>query len=256
MGIKPTARGFCGPARRQSLRVPAGAEWRQATRRVAGINRSHPEESMNKKSGLGRSLTLLAAAAASALVTLPAAAQSGDTGNWLVRGRALYLDSANKDSTGLGLSVNNKLFPEVDISWFATPNLAVELILTYPQKHDIRSNGVVIGELKHLPPTLLGQYHFTGLGGFRPYVGAGLNVTFISGVKFVPAVQAALNPRVEKRSVGFAVQAGVDVPVGGWLLNVDVKKVRLEADIFAGSTKAGVFKIDPTLFSVGLGKRF
>jgi outer membrane protein len=195
--------------------------------------------------------------AALALAALSPLAQAQDTGSWLVRGRALYLDSANKDSTGLGLSVNNKTFPEVDITYFYTPNLAVELVLTYPQKHDIRSNGANIGSLKHLPPTLSLQYHFTDLGGFRPYVGAGLNYTRFSAVKFVPAVVTALNPSIEKDSFGLSLQAGFDVPMGGgWLFNVDVKKVKLEADVFAGPNKAGTFKVDPTLFSLGVGKRF
>lgn len=194
--------------------------------------------------------------ALAALSAGSAFAQAVDTGNWLIRGRALYLDSANKDSTGLNLSVNNKTFPEVDVTYFFTPNLAAELVLTYPQKHDIRSGSTVIGELKQLPPTLMLQYHFTGLSGFRPYVGAGLNATFLSDVTFTPAVQAALNPSLEDRSLGLALQLGVDVPVGGWLLNFDVKTVQMEFDVYAGATKAGTFKVDPTLFSVGLGKRF
>lgn len=195
--------------------------------------------------------------AALALAALAPVAQAQDTGNWIVRGRALYLDSANKDSTGLGLSVNNKTFPEVDFTYFYTPNVAVELILTYPQKHDIRSNGSNIGTLKHLPPTLSLQYHFTDLGSFRPYLGLGLNYTRFSDVSFSPAVVTALNPSIEKDSYGVSLQAGVDVPLGGgWLFNVDVKKVKLEADVFSGATKAGTFKVDPVLFSVGFGKRF
>ena len=43
---------------------------------------------------------------------------------------------------------------------------------------------------------------------------------------------------------------------GGWLLNLDVKKVSLKTDVFSGSTKAGTFKVDPLLVSVGVGKRF
>lgn len=183
-------------------------------------------------------------------------AQAQDSGNWIVRGRALYLDSANKDSTGLGLSVNNKTFPEVDISYFFTPNIAAELILTYPQKHDLRSNGTTIGSLKHLPPTVTLQYHFPG-GAARPYVGAGLNITNFSAVKFSPAVQTALKPGIDHMSYGLALQAGVDVPVGGgWLVNLDVKKVQIKTDVYSSGVKAGTFKVDPTLVSVGFGKRF
>ncbi len=102
--------------------------------------------------------TLLAIAALTALTSGAAMAQQQD-GNWMVRVRAVHLDSANKDSTGLGLSINNKTMPEFDISYFFTPNIAAELILTYPQKHDVRSSalGGKIGTLKHLPPTLLAQ---------------------------------------------------------------------------------------------------
>ena len=196
-----------------------------------------------------------AVAAAAVFATLPAAAQ--DTGNWIVRARALYLDSANKDNTGLDLSVNNKTFPEVDITYFFSPNLAAELILTYPQKHDLRAGGTDIGSLKHLPPTLSLQYHFTGFGGFGPYLGAGLNYTRLSSVNFDPAVVAALDPSVDKNSFGLALGAGVDVPMGGgWLLNLDVKKVQIRTDVSSFGTKVGTFKVDPTLWSIGFGKRF
>jgi outer membrane protein len=194
--------------------------------------------------------------AALALAAAAPLAHAQDSGNWIVRGRVLHLDAANKDSTGLGLSVNNKTFPEVDISHFFAPNLAAELILTYPQKHDLLSNGANIGSLKHLPPTVTVQYHIP-VAGSRVYLGAGLNYTRFSSVKFAPAVVTALNPSIDKNSFGLALQAGVDVPVGGgWLLNLDVKKVSLKTDVFSGSTKAGTFKVDPLLVSVGVGKRF
>lgn len=183
-----------------------------------------------------------------ALGTAPVA-QAADTGPWLVRVRALNLDAANKDNTGLRLSVNDKTFPEVDISYFLSPNVALELVLTYPQKHDVRAGGTNIGSLKHLPPTLSAQYHFTGLG-FRPYVGAGVNATFFSDVQLPPGVS------IDKSSFGLAVGAGVDIPVGNLLLNFDVKKVQIKTDVKAGGNTLGTFKVDPLLFSVGLGWRF
>ena len=195
--------------------------------------------------------------AAAVMALAPLAASAQDTGNWLIRGRVLHLDPANKDSTGLNLSVNSKVFPEVDISYFFTPNFAAELVLTYPQKHDIRSGATKIGTLKHLPPTLSLQYHVSGLSGFRPYVGAGVNYTNFSSVRWVPAVGAALGPNVDRSSFGLALQAGVDVPVGGgWLLNLDVKKVQIRTDVSSFGAKVGEFKVDPLLVSIGVGKRF
>ena len=205
-----------------------------------------------------KNFALAAVATLAFAVAAPAAlAQGSDTGPWLVRARALHLDSANKDSTGLNLSVNNKTFLEVDVSYFFTPNFAAELVLTYPQKHTLYSNGGKIGTLKHLPPTLLAQYHLTSLGAFRPYVGVGLNATNFSDVKFEPAVVAALSPNVKRMSYGAAFQAGFDYAVGGgWQLNFDVKKVQIKTDVYAGTAKAGTFKIDPLLVSAGVGLRF
>ena len=199
--------------------------------------------------------TLLAAAALCALTSGAAMAQNyPQDGKWMVRARAVHLDSANKDSTGLDLSVNNKMIPELDISYFFTPNFAAELILTYPQKHDVRAGGAKIGSLKHLPPTLLAQYHFTNLGAFKPYVGAGINYTRFSSVKFDPAVDAALNPSVKKNSFGPALQIGFDYALDkNWSINFDVKKVYIDTNVSGG---IGKFKVDPVLVGVGLGYRF
>ena len=200
--------------------------------------------------------SLLAVAAVCAMTSGAAFAQQAE-GPWLVRVRAVNLDSANKDSTGLDLSVNNKVIPELDISYFFTPNIAAELILTYPQKHDLRSGGADIGSLKHLPPTLLAQYHFTNFGGFKPYVGVGINYTNFSSVNFDPAVQAALNPSIKRNSWGAALQVGFDIPLTKQLsLNFDVKKVYIKTDVYSGDVKAGTFKVDPVLVGVGLGYRF
>ena len=202
--------------------------------------------------------TLLAAAALCALTSGAAMAQNyPQDGKRMVRARAVHLDSANKDSTPLDLSVNNKMIPELDISYFFTPNFAAELILTYPQKHDVRAGGAKIGSLKHLPPTLLAQYHFTNLGAFKPYVGAGINYTRFSSVKFDPAVDAALNPSVKKNSFGPALQIGFDYALDkNWSINFDVKKVYIKTDVRSFGTKVGTFKVDPLLVGVGLGYRF
>ena len=203
--------------------------------------------------------TLLAAAALCALTSGAAMAQNyPQDGKWMVRARAVHLDSANGGAAGdKGVSVNDKWIPELDISYFFTPNLAAELILTYPQKHDVRLNGAKIGTLKHLPPTLLAQYHFTQLGAFKPYVGVGINYTRFSSVKFDPAVDAALNPSVKKNSFGPALQIGFDYALDkNWSINFDVKKVYIKTDVRSFGTKVGTFKVDPVLVGVGLGYRF
>ena len=184
-------------------------------------------------------------------------AQQVTEGPWMVRARAVHLDSSNSDSTGLGLSINDKWLPEFDVTYFYNKNLAVELILTVPQKQTISASGTNIGSLKHLPPTLTAQYHFTDLGGFKPYLGAGVNYTRFSSVRFDSDVNAALSPSIDRNSFGWALQAGVDIPLSRNLyLNVDVKKVQIKTDVSSFGGKVGEFKVNPVLFGVGLGWRF
>jgi outer membrane protein len=196
-------------------------------------------------------LSALALAAAS-LISTQAYAQAKE-GPWMVRVRAVNLASANTDSTGLGLTVNDIVLPEVDISYFFSPNLAVELILTVPQEHKVSSTAVggAIGTLSHLPPTLLVQYHFP-MNGFKPYVGAGINYT-----KFTTTDLLGGGATLNSSSTGGALQVGVDVPLSGNMyFNFDVKKVLIGTDVYVGGVNKGSFKVDPLLVGVGLGWRF
>jgi outer membrane protein len=217
--------------------------------RFSNVFRESPvfisKEHMMKKS-------LLTLAALCALAAGPVQAQSSE-GPWMVRVRAVQLQSANDDSTGLGLSINDKVIPEVDISYFFTRNIAAELVLTVPQKHTLNSTAVGgdIGTLKHLPPTLLLQYHFDA-PGYKPYVGAGLNYTRFSSVNLTVA-----GADIERKSVGGALQVGVDIPLARNLyLNLDLKKVYIGTNVSLNGVKQGTFKVDPLLVGVGLGWRF
>lgn len=193
---------------------------------------------------------VLAATLLCSLVAGTAMAQQAAEGPWMVRARAVHLNSANGDSTGLGLAINDKWMPEVDVSYFFNKNVALELVLTVPQKHTLSSRGTAIGTLKHLPPTLMAQYHFDATG-FKPYVGAGVNYTRFSSVSLPAGVD------IKRNSWGPALQAGVDIPVGGNMyLNLDVKKVYIRTDVSAGGVGLGKFKVDPVLFGLGLGWRF
>ena len=179
-------------------------------------------------------------------------------GPWLVRARVVQIDTANKSAPvgGVGASdrihVSDKTIPEIDISYFFTPNIAAELILTYPQKHDVKLDGAKIGTFKHLPPSLLLQYHFTNSTPFKPYVGAGINYTRISSVNLLNG-----GADLENDSFGYAVQAGLDYAIDkNWSLNFDVKKVQIRSDVFIGGAKASRVKVDPVLLGVGVGYRF
>ena len=189
---------------------------------------------------------ILIAATVGLLVAGSVAAQESP---WLVRARAVHLNMAN-DSTIAGLTVNDKTIGEVDVSYFFSNNIAAELILTLPQKQAVSLNGD-FGSFKHLPPTLTLQYHFTDFQDFKPYVGAGLNYTKITGDHLSPGYN------LDGHSFGAAIQAGVDVPLTKQLsLNFDVKKVNIKTDVYQNGSKAGTLKLDPVLVGVGVGYRF
>ncbi|QGZ40155.1 outer membrane protein [Pseudoduganella flava] len=183
---------------------------------------------------------------------------SAQESNWLVRARAVHIDPADKADPvgGVGasdrISVENKTIPEVDISYFFTKNIAAELVLTYPQKHEVYLDGKSIGTFKHLPPSLMAQYHFTPEKTISPYLGLGINWTTFSKNKLLNG-QGSL----EHDSFGLAAQAGVDFKLDkNWSLNVDVKKVQIRSDVMIAGTKVSKVKVDPVLLGVGVGYRF
>ncbi|HEX7642820.1 MAG TPA: OmpW family outer membrane protein [Burkholderiaceae bacterium] len=202
--------------------------------------------------------TVAALSLATLFVGAAGSAMAQDNDPWLVRFRAVNISTENNSDpvggTGPGdrITVQNKTIPEVDISYFFTPNIAAELVLTYPQTHDVYLDGSKIGSFKELPPTLLLQYHFLPQGSIDPYVGAGVNYTHISDVNLLNGAGT-----LESHSTGGALQAGVDFKIDkAWSINLDVKKVWIGSDVYAGGAKISAVRINPVLIGLGVGYRF
>lgn len=185
---------------------------------------------------------------------------------WLVRLRALNLQPANKSNAFTALennfasdavTINSKWFPEVDVTYFFTKNIAAELVLTYPQEQTVKLNGTRLGTFKHLPPMLSAQYHFDiPKSPIKPYVGLGVNFTLISDVNLQVA-NTELD--LSDSSFGLSFGAGVDYKVTEKIyVNLDYKHVDLNADVKVKSNgaKLTTVQVDPNLFSVGVGYRF
>jgi outer membrane protein len=183
-----------------------------------------------------------------------AAPVMAEEGPFMVRVRALHMQVDNGNSpavAGAKVEINSKTFPEIDFAYNFTRNIAAELVLTYPQKHDVSLQGSHIGSIKHLPPTLLVQYQFLPGQTCNPYIGAGVNYT-----RFISA-DLPSGITTSKSSSGFAAQVGVDLAIGkNVYLNFDYKHVQIEADILVAGSKLTTLKVDPNLISVGLGWRF
>ena len=82
-----------------------------------------------------------------------------------------------------------------------------------------------IGTFKHLPPTLLAQWHFPDVvPNLKPYVGAGINYMLFFGGDDHNGFQVDLD-----NGFGYVLQAGVDYKLSPTLgLFVDVKKLFLK----------------------------
>ncbi len=220
---------------------------------------------------------------------LPAMHAQAEQGDWVVRLRATHIspnESSQLGSTvnkavgaavmtpGADLKVDSNTIPELDISYYWTKNIATELILALGTRHDVSisgdSAGVVgnqrLGSVNLLPPTLTVQWHFNPDQTFDPYVGAGINATFMldRNLRFESGATAGEKIRLDRSSFGPALQAGIDVNLkDGWLLNADVKYVWLDSDVEMKSattgnrwTKIDALDINPWVVSVGIGKRF
>ena len=194
---------------------------------------------------------LIAALVAASLLSVTAAQAEGQ---FMVRARAVNIDFGNaQNNLAARVEAENRWIPEVDLSYFVTKNIAVELVLTWPQNVDIKVGGTKAGTVKALPPSLLVQYHFTELGAFKPYLGAGVNYTLFSKRNNILAGAA----EIDRSSVGLALQAGFDYSLSkNWSLNVDIKSIKMETDVRVAGAKIGTLGLNPITAGVGVGYRF
>lgn len=221
-----------------------------------------------------------------------------EAGDWVVRLRAAHI-SPDEDSNlkafspashnGITdvtlngeLTVDSNTIPELDISYYVTKNIALELILATGSKHDVKltkttAGGVVpdgslnenLGKVNALPPTLTVQWHFNPDQMIDPYVGAGINYTRFMDKNLRHAGNndagiAGGDIEVDRNSWGPALQVGVDINLkDGWLINADVKKLWIDTDVsfhhgdgFFPKQKIDSLDIDPWVFGIGVGKKF
>lgn len=191
-----------------------------------------------------------------------------EAGEWLFRigGSIVAPDDDNLTNRNLGLEVDVDDGYSLTFTgtYFFTDNWAVELLAAYPFDHDIEVEGAgTVGEVTHLPPTLSAQYHFLPNGKVRPYVGVGVNYTFLFDEDIddlIPGSDLVLD-----NSLGMAAQVGVDFDIGeNMFLNVDVRyididsdaEVRLPAAGGGGKLDLGTVEIDPIVAGVHVGWRF
>lgn len=224
------------------------------------------------------------AALALALGAAQAAHAQDYTGNFMVRVLGTYVVSQDKlnsltsvsglpvtdlKAAGFDAKVSDQAIPAATLTYFLSRNLSMELFCCFTRHHvDLKAPPAFaalsgkVADSWMFPPALTLQYHFDGLGAFKPYLGVGAQ-----WIHFFNEGTGNNSLRASKVSIsdafGVTLQAGLDVAIGnGWYLNADVKKTWL--DTTATWTNSGVtggnivakVDVDPLIVSAGLGYRF
>jgi outer membrane protein len=206
---------------------------------------------------------LVATAALASLAPIATQAQSSSENPWMVRVRAvdvLYQNGQSGAVQDLNVKAKNQWIPEFDVSYFFTKNIAAELVLTWPQQVNITAGqgNANIGKITALPPSLLAQYHFTELGAFKPYVGAGINYTIFGNRQNFPALGNQV--QVDQSSLGFVGQVGMDYMFDkNWGLNLDLKYATISTNVTGTGGLAGAsgkLTLNPWMPAVGITYKF
>lgn len=181
-------------------------------------------------------------------------------------------DSSSNIRGVAGASVNatDAYIPELDISYYLSPNVAAALILG-TSNHTLSANVngarlTDVGSVWALPPTLTVQYHFLPTEAINPYVGVGVNGTLWYGEDAV-TTEIGGKRVISKFDVGPswgpALQAGFDWHItGNWYANVDVKYVLMDVAATVDSPALGAYglkahlALNPWLVGVGVGYKF
>ncbi|MFL1527966.1 OmpW/AlkL family protein [Pseudomonas sp. O230] len=178
-------------------------------------------------------------------------------------GTDLHGKATMSSDTQLGLNFAYML----DSHW------GIELLAATPFEHDVKIKGTTLGpangklgSLKHLPPTLSVVYYpLDAKSVFQPYVGAGINYTWIydEHVGSEASANGFSNFKADN-SWGMAFQVGADYMItDNILLNAQVRYIDIdttatvENNAVAPGTRAKVdVDVDPFIYMVGLGYKF
>lgn len=148
----------------------------------------------------------------------------------------------------------------LNFTYMLSNNIGIELLASTPFSHDVALPGLGdIAELKHLPPTLMGQYYF-GSGAFRPYVGAGINMTLFFDEDFTNDLNGALSDLDIDNSFGLAAQVGMDYQINQhWLMNASIWYLDITTDVdfrLNGDKVSIETNVDPWVYMLSFGYKF
>ena len=161
----------------------------------------------------------------------------------------------------------------LNFAYMITDHVGIELLAATPFEHDVKlkntglpqANGK-LGTLKHLPPTLSVVYYpLDSKSVFQPYVGAGINYTWIydEHVGSRASAEGFDNFRASN-SWGVAWQIGADYMLtDNIMINAQARYIDIDTHAYVNNSAVGDgtrakvnVDVDPFVYMVGLGYKF
>ena len=211
-------------------------------------------------------------------------AQAHQAGDILVRAGAITVNPKADSSTvkvdrgGLaGTDLGGKATMSSDtqlglnFAYMLTDHVGIELLAATPFEHDVKIKGTALGAangklgtLKHLPPTLSVVYYpLDSKSAFQPYVGGGINYTWIYDEHVGSrASSAGFDNFRASNSWGLAWQIGADYMLtDNLLINAQARYIDIDTNAYVDHPGLGVrakvdVDVDPFVYMVGLGYKF
>ncbi len=196
---------------------------------------------------------------------------AGQVGDWIVRAGLTNVTPDDSSSNvfvggadlGVGVNVDNNSQLGLNVAYFVTDSLAIELLAASPFSHDIGLNTVgALGNTKHLPPTISANYYLADDStAFQPYVGVGLNYTIFFDESFTAANQnAGFSDLSLDDSFGLSAQIGMDYLLDkNWLINASARWIDIDTEAsfdLNGDQGTVDVTIDPMVYTLSIGYRF
>jgi outer membrane protein len=164
-------------------------------------------------------------------------------------------DNGSLAAGALEVEVGDSWRPTITGEYFFNENLGLEVLAAVPFKHDVQLNGADAGDITHLPPTISLQYHFSPEAKVSPYVGAGVNFTWIYNEDSAGPI-AGTDLDLDN-SWGLALHAGFDVNLqNNWFVGLDARWMDIDADVSVDGADVGTVNVDPLVYGFYVGRRF
>ena len=220
------------------------------------------------------SVRIIAAAAALAACGLVSAQSAG---SWLARVGVTHLaPDVNSGNLSAPSFPNTKVDAKSNtqlgggITYMLTDNLAVDVPLATPFKHDLTGDGAIagvgkLGSTKAIPATLMMQYRFNEANAaFRPYVGLGVTYAYFYDEKTTATLNGLTggtlaNPTTAKVDNKFGALAQLGFVYNfneRWFVDASYSKSFLKTKIHLSSGQSINVKLDPNVFALAVGYRF